>query len=60
MVPHLVAYAATASDYVPVAVTRCRSDSNAGIPASRSITTANAVALPNAITNAATNLWRAT
>jgi hypothetical protein len=59
----LVAYAATASDYRPFAVTRCGRGSNTGAGASRSITTANAVASPNAITNpitdAATDLWRA-
>jgi hypothetical protein len=60
MVSYLVAYAATASDYGPIAITHCRGDSKAGIPASRSITTANTVAFPSAITNAATNLWGAT
>jgi hypothetical protein len=64
----LVARAATASDYIPFAITRCRGGSYASTKASSTITTANAIASPNAttnpitnaITNAATDLWRAT
>jgi hypothetical protein len=64
----LVAYAATSSDYKPVAVTRCGRDSHAGAGASTGARTANTIALPNAITDAITNpitdaatdLWCAT
>jgi hypothetical protein len=60
----LVAHAATSSDYKPVAVTRCGRDSHAGAGAPTGTRTPNTIALPNATTNpvtdAATDLWRAT
>jgi hypothetical protein len=59
MGPDLVAYAAAVTGCKPFAITCCSRDSNAGAGPSSSITTANAFAFPNAITSAATDLWRA-
>jgi hypothetical protein len=55
-----VAGAAIASDLLPFAFARCRGHPNAGPEASCTLTTAITVAPPNAFTNAAADLWRAT
>jgi hypothetical protein len=55
-----VAGAAAASDFLPFAITRGRGYPSAGPEASCTLTPANAIAYPNAFTNAAADLRRAT